>query len=402
MVALAETYGLALKLVVLDKGDEMYQKLDDDGTWVIGGEPDNQDGFYGLGREVNKTRWLQQAWWRYLQARWGYSPAIHSWELTNEGDPFDVRHWEMADEFAKFMHCRVFGVPVSSEDGAICAFQHPNRHLVTTSFWHSFPAYSAATDQGFWGNPRYPNLDYADVHAYISTSYAPPGERRAMEPDAAYYHTWHSQDLHARQLEMPIVRGEAGMDRADAQCVDCLGIQEDTDGVWTHNFVWSSVASGALYELYWYWSGEYGHVVKPGGFDHQPVYKALASFMQGIPLNNGHYQDLDATATDERLRAWGQKDLVNGEAHLWLQNTEHTWRHVVDGAAIPALSGALAVPGFAPGASYTVQWWDTQTGQPQASETIVAQPDGALRLEIVDLRTDVAAKISPAPERPAG
>ncbi len=153
VVEVAEKYGMVLKLAVMDKNDEIFRKLDDDGTWVIAGEPDNEDGFYGLGREVNKTRWLQQAWWRYLQARWGYSPSIHSWELTNEGDPFLTRHYEMADEFGKFMRCRVFGVPVSSDAGAVCTFDHPNRHLVTTSFWHSFPGYAASTEPGFWGSP---------------------------------------------------------------------------------------------------------------------------------------------------------------------------------------------------------------------------------------------------------
>ncbi len=394
VVELAETYGLYLKLVVMDKSDEIYSKLDDDGTWVVGGEPDNEDGFYGLGRPVNKTRWLQQAWWRYLQARWGYSPNIHSWELTNEGDPFLVPHWEMADEFGKFMHCRVFGVPVSPDDGADCTFEHPNSHLVTTSFWHSFPGYAASTDQGFWGGPKYPNVDYADVHAYISTSYAPLEEKVAMEDDSAYYHTWHSQDLRGWQFDFPIVRGEAGMDQHDAQCQDCLGIEKDVEGVWAHNYLWSTLHSGALYELDWWWGGEHGHIVKPGAYSHLHIYKAISDFLKDIPLSNGHYEDLAAMVSDDRLRAWGQKDLANGQAHLWIQNKAHTWRNVVDGVSIPATSGSVTLPGFRPGATYIVKWWDTNTGQPASTETLLSQSDGSLKLEIVGLETDVAAKIS--------
>ena len=50
----------------------------------------------------------------------------------------------------------------------------PSRHMVTTSFWHSFP------NLEFWSNPDYPDIDYADMHAYISTG----GGRRQL-PDAA-------------------------------------------------------------------------------------------------------------------------------------------------------------------------------------------------------------------------
>lgn len=61
IVALAEQHGVYLKLVVMEKDDKVYRKMADDGGW----ENDNVDGFYGLGRPVNKTRWLQQMWWRY-------------------------------------------------------------------------------------------------------------------------------------------------------------------------------------------------------------------------------------------------------------------------------------------------------------------------------------------------
>jgi hypothetical protein len=36
----------------------------------------------------------------------------------------------------------------------------PARHMVTTSFWHSFP------NQEFWSNEDYSQMDYADIHAY--------------------------------------------------------------------------------------------------------------------------------------------------------------------------------------------------------------------------------------------
>jgi hypothetical protein len=99
----------------MEKNDMVYLKLKDDGSFVTNGQPANRDGFYGDGRQVNKTRWLQKALFRYLQARWGYSPSIHSWELTNEGDPNNPNHYILADEMGKDFHCRIFGVPLDQE-----------------------------------------------------------------------------------------------------------------------------------------------------------------------------------------------------------------------------------------------------------------------------------------------
>jgi hypothetical protein len=77
MIEAADAHNLYLKLVIQEKEVLIFKKLEDDGDR---GTTDDHDGFYGAEtnpREVNKTRWLQQAWWRYLQARWGYSTSIH-------------------------------------------------------------------------------------------------------------------------------------------------------------------------------------------------------------------------------------------------------------------------------------------------------------------------------------
>ncbi|MCA9921232.1 MAG: hypothetical protein KC421_02610, partial [Anaerolineales bacterium] len=84
----AEANDITFKLVVMEKGDYALNIFNDDGT-LTQTQPIQGEArlFYGNGRSLTKIRWLQQAWWRYLQARWGYSTAIHSWELVNEGSP---------------------------------------------------------------------------------------------------------------------------------------------------------------------------------------------------------------------------------------------------------------------------------------------------------------------------
>ena len=122
----AEQAGMYLKVVLLDKNDHIYKKINDYGSFVIAGD-DNEDGVYGCdpgnsslclnqARTLNKTRWLQEAYYRYLQARFGYSSHIHSWEFTNEGDPGSLAHWQTTDELGKTLSCRVFGVPVYRTD----------------------------------------------------------------------------------------------------------------------------------------------------------------------------------------------------------------------------------------------------------------------------------------------
>ena len=377
----AERAGVYLKLVIMEKDDEIYNKMADDGSWAT---TDNRDGFYGLGRTVNKTRWLQQMWWRYLQARWGYSSNIHSWELTNEGDPASTTHYEMTDEFGKFMHCRVFGIEPGAGDGAACSLRHPNAHLVTTSFWHSFPAAE------FWMNTRYPNVDYADVHAYVSTSFAPLAERQLMQWDAGYYHLWHSQRVASALIGKPVVRGEGGLDAPDQQSETVLGISRDTAGVWLHNFLWSALDAGAMYETYWWTS----HIWN-SNYDHRGEYKAVRAFLDGLPLNKGGYVDWGGSVTSGSLRVVGQKNASAGSMHLWVQNRQHTWKNVVDGVGIAPASGDIVVPGFRPGTSYTVQRWDTYaaSGRIASTESVVADSSGSVRLTIASLQTDLALKL---------
>lgn len=148
----AEHKGIYLKLVTDEKDEWIRNHLAPDGG--VTDKPDN-DRFYAA--PDTQVRWLDQAWWRYLIARWGYSTAIHSFEFVNEGDPFLPLHYEAANAMAKYFHQN-----------------DPSKHLVTTSFWHSYPGAQ------FWGNPAYADIDYADLHAYILTgwgdnaSFVPP------------------------------------------------------------------------------------------------------------------------------------------------------------------------------------------------------------------------------------
>ena len=396
ILELANLYDIYLKLVILEKNDYILNILEYDGTlstYFPSQNPENL--FFGNGREMDgktKIRWLQEAWWRYLQARWGYSPNVHSWELLNEGPPgpADNSHWILTDEFGKYMHCRVFGY----EAGSDCTYDHPNDHLITTSFWASGYPYH------FWKNTSgdYPDVDYADIHYRANQSNLSSDD--FYDPtdfyDAALFSQKLSMSIGANQASgpsKPVMRGEVDWRFEDID----LFSQNAANGLWLHNFIWAGINSGGMIESYWIGDTVKDHIYETGSHDHRPMFKTFFNFIQDIPLSNGYYQDAATTSSETNLRAWGQKDLVNGCAHLWIQNINHTWKNVSDGVTIPPVSGTITILGFQPDQSFTVEWWNPyqpdKTQQIMFTETVVTQANGAILIEVDDLGTDMALKI---------
>ncbi len=387
-LTLAEQYDLYFKLVVMEKNDLSLNIFNFDGrmsSLLPGDQP--QPLFFGNGREregQTKVRWLQEAWWRYLQARWGYSAHIHSWELLNEGPPA-VPHFILADEFGKFMQ-QAF-IPAGQQR------PFPNTHLVTTSIWAGF-------SQEFWRGDYAPYLDYADIHHYARPGDVAPLEY-VYEPadvfDAAAFSRKLSLTHGALQLQgagKPLMRGETGWVFTGEDPF----LHDDVAGVWLHNLIWAGINAGGMIESYW-WSNL--HIVHPrGDFDYRYLYRSYYNFIHQIPLNNGRYQAADAQTNHPHLRAWGQKDLVNGRAHLWVQNSQHTWKNLLDGMAMTAVSGTITMTGFQPNQTYSAQWWDTSQPDPAQqiirTDTLTATNDGRLQLQVSNLATDIAVQISPS------
>ena len=116
--------------------------------------------------------------------------------------------------------------------------------------------------------------------------------------------------------------------------------------------------------------------------------------MAGIPLTNGKYVNIEGSASQPGLRVFGQKDLHAGSAYAWIDNQHDTWRAVVDGQSIPAVSGTVSIAMQAAGAMYSVTWYDTTTGQPAKTKTHAADAASTLALNISNLQTDIAVKIT--------
>ena len=378
LLAQAEEHGILLRPVLLEKNDRLLSAFDYDGNPA---RPDNA-WFYGDYAEPTKTRWLQQAFWRHAQARWGYSSSIHSWELLNEGDPFDTRHYALADEFGRFMHCTVFGIP--SSPGKKCSAPGANAHPVSTSFWHSFPR------EEFWAAAAYPNVSFADVHQYIAES----------EPAFA--------DTALATLEMsaavagagkPVIRGETGFVGAHSGDPH-RAILTDRRGFWLHDFLWAGLNPGGLIESYWYATP---HIYNPAeAIDLRPHFRVLADFLAAIPLNNGRYRDAAAAVSNPALRVVGQKDVSAGTAHLWVQNRARRWLRAAAGEFPPPATGQITLTGFPPDRDFQLDWWDTWPSSSGRrilrTETVRSSPAGSLQFTVAPLVSDVALRLAPSPE----
>lgn len=587
MLDICEQSNVWLKIVAEEKQDPVYGRIMADGSYNEAYFP---DGTSLYATPVSANRRYQEYYWRFLVARFGHSTAVHSWELFNEADPFDGRHYEAANAFAKYMHDN-----------------NPNRQMVSTSMWHSYPTAE------FWANPKYLELDYCDVHAYtdvqntyrgyISASIAerivdggrPGGGSKCLKvagapsdsgkvfwkykipvaplhkykfsgwlkaenlvwaggnsnpanvviflnestgwhgdnngglpplclsgAKTAYSTDWEhcsvefttksnthfisavfcvansvsgygyyddltledlttgetidllgldfedmrpvygdsaiehhdfasvhvSLDLDRRQIKKPLIRGETGLSDSRADGDECPELDADVANLWLKKKVWAQILPSAVIETPW-WRERLDPTKR------WAIARPYATFLEDIPLNNGHYINAYAVTTSPNLRAWGQKDLVNNRAHLWIDNAPYTWKAVVDhnyrpepwsstakymkdstcggGTPVhvykskqdnnvnhpvtdsewwedlgefkpennpplpPPVSGTVTVSGFKDG-PYKIEWWDTSTGTISKIEDAVCV-NGKITLNVTDLQSDIACKIYPAPPK---
>ena len=346
-----EDNGVYFKYVVYDKRDWIPNHLTSAGIFNESG-----DGYYQP--EGTKARWLQEQWWRYLAARWGYSTAVQSWELNNEGSPDSLEHYQTTQDFAEFLH----------ENDT-----HP--HLATTSFW-------CCWRPEFWGNDEvYPDVDYADIHQYseddLTAAYDFAGWQYSL-----------GEQLLADNVNKPIIRGETGISTS-VSAFDYLS--QPNPGIWYHNLLWAQLNKSAMFDPNYWWSEHLSQI------DQAEIAGPFAGFVFSLDLNKGGYTDLSASVSNSDLRLAGQKNLTTSKAHIWVQNINHTWRNVMqvdNPQTISPESGTITI-GMSPNRTYSIEWWDTYTGELLSSQTQEPDSAGNLMLSISNLETDVALKIYP-------
>ncbi len=347
-----EQNGVYFKYVVHDKRDWIQNHLLANGTFAEKG-----DGYYQPSGTA--AHWLLEQWWRYIAARWGYSTAIHSWELNNEGPPDDPAHYQLAQDFARFMH---------QTDS------HP--HLVSTSFWSGW--------QGnfFGNNQQYSDIGYADVHEYI--------QDKKEAANLAQWQLDRGAEIYQTPVGKPILRGETGIGQPGDDFYELL--KQPNDGGWYHNLLWSQLGPDVVFNPNYWWSDHIKQI------DIASISQPFYRFVSGLDVNTGGYTSLDAGSNNAHLTVIGQKNQITGKAFLWIQNQGYTWTTTLkDGGSSPpaAQSGTITIMLKPQSATYRVEWWDTNTGLVNSVDTISSNNAGIISLEIYGLASDAAVKIEP-------
>jgi hypothetical protein len=351
-----EQNGVFFKYVIQDKSDWVPNHLKREGFFH-----DVGDGYFQ--EDGTKAKWLLRQWWRYLIARWGYSTAVHSWELCNEADPNNSAVYRMTQDLARFMH---------QNDS------HP--HLVTTSFW-------CCWRPNFWvDRSNYPDVDYADLHEYTHDS--------ELGLDMAEWILSLAQTTYQPPVAIPVILGETGIGAAGQSSFEHLS--QPNPGIWYHNMLWAQLNSGSGLSSPNYWWSRHLNVIS-----RRQIATLFHQFVSSLDINRGGYADLSATATNSQIRVLGQKNVSQSKAYLWIQNKLHNWHNVMgveNPVPITPQSGTVTFR-MLPNTNYNAEWRNTHNGNTQ-SNNIQSNANGDITISVVDLNDDLALKITSAPAPP--
>jgi hypothetical protein len=348
MIGQGEEYGIYFKFVVLDKRDWIPAHISRNGQFV-----DQGDGFFQP--DGTKARWLQKQWWRYLIARWGYSTAIQSWEFVNEGPPDDQAFYQATQDFARFMH-----------------ENDPHYHLVTTSFWSGW-------HPDFWENPRYPDIDYADLHEYL---------RNDLALNFFDHYLSQSEEMYASSLHKPIMIGETGLGAPGDSIFQLLS--QPNSGDWFHILLWSQLAPSSVSSPNYWWTDHLSQ------FDRLSMVTAFSHFISNLDLNKGGYQDAKPSTDNPGLITLGQKNLKENKAYLWILNQpplSSNDSHLTNFRPDHTHSIQVSLQ-MSPSIEYQIQRWDTDRGSVIATFTLISDSNGNLTIPVNSFGMDAALLIT--------
>lgn len=287
---------------------------------------------------------LTKSKYRYIIARWGYSPAVMAWELFNEVEYTDA--FENALPTVAAWH---------AEMAAFIREHDVYDHLVTTS--------SRVTEPTLW-----PAMDYYQAHIY------PPDVVTAVV------------GLDERRLDRAYFYGEIGSSTAS---------WKQEKGHTLHQALWASLVSQAGGAAqYWYWDN-----VEPNNlFFH---YSAAQAFVEasGLPNQRG------MKAIDVVAQTPDRGPLRFGPGLGWekSQTTEFTALPTGKVAGLGGMSGYLQGDNnraMFPAATLNVEFPTAGTFAVRLDE---AAKDGAALAISVDgkLQTTLTIDAAPEPQQPA-
>jgi hypothetical protein len=210
-----------------------------------------------------EAREYQDRVFRYIVARWGYSPNILSWELFNEID--ELRWSDQANFDSDDL------VDWHAEKARFIKSIDAHQHIVNTSTgsFKTHPYLYQALEE----------IEFAQIHFY----YVPEWPWHLSDPegrDMAALTRYYAGKVYESVSDEPAIVGEFGL--SGAGWGDSPLLEYDDQGVHLHNALWSSLMSGmASTGLSWHWNAH--RQFDAAWWRH---YAAAANFFEGLQTAN--------------------------------------------------------------------------------------------------------------------
>lgn len=274
---------------------------------------------------------------RYIVARWAYNPAILCWEFFNEVDAVGgggATFWGHEAEVAAWH--QAMAQYIRSID--------PFQHLRSTSFADDGPRSSYSV---FW---QLPEMEIVQVHQY---SILLPQEHVSLIRAV-------------RQFGKPVIMGE-GAASGDPQTLDSSGTS-------LHDMIWPAavIESGAMS---WWWDSW----IHPRNLYYR--FEPLVAFLQGEDWAPQNLAPLSCTILSGHTTPEIYGSSGPAHAYVYIRN----WQGTVSGLR-------LRLNQITGTGQYGVEYWDTNTESPFATQT-ASGASGGLVLNIPDFARDVAIKV---------
>jgi hypothetical protein len=340
VVADAQKEGVVLVFAIWDHP----QLRDENHSWPTGNWARN--GFNKLG-DLDSFFTSAEAWawqenfYRYIIARWGYSPAIGLWQTVSEINGTNA--YDQTD-------------PWHSQVNAYFVEHDPYRHPTTASM-------SGDTD---WA-AGHQTMDAPQVHVY------------ALENDAV--------------KAAGIIAGwtEVMWDRTEKpNWIGEFGVGGDTYyPELFHNAIWAALASGAaMTPAEWNSSGFWGRMTPEMNAD----IGRLAQFAAELPLAQWNPAALEVVSSDPDVRGWGVAGREGGL--LWVQDFSLEGRAIAEVRTAETLrqNVVLEVQGMGEGA-YTVRPYHTWQGTYLESFELDCAGGQACTLALPEFSRDMAFRL---------
>ncbi len=295
---------------------------------------------------------------RYIVARWGYSPNIMAWEWWNE------INWTP-------LSAEAILTPWMERNSVYIHDIDPYDHLLTHSG-------SPVILNGVWSP-----LDFTQDHFYDRDDFPRTFLNTVPEWSGAY-------------PDKPFLVGEFG--RATA------ALSYDTEGVELHIGIWSAPMNGAAGTAMTWWWDTYVH---PNDL-WSPLFTGVSAFFADEDLSSRTWTSPETDWIERApARIFGLQS--EDSALLWIVSREFSAQGLESAyldnlragvenplaITFPDIEGAvLAVIGLNPG-SYTVEIWDTMTGEIIDTQS-VESTDGSVQFALPMFSRDLAVKVKAA------